>query len=185
MYPVYLVGRSVALREFQLTDTDSALRIVGDNRVTSWLSFDSRDRAQADAMIRGIVGRARQADRTEYYLAVEADRELIGFVRLGFSGVKAAKLGYAVHADHWGHGYATEAASLAIECGFSTLGLHRISAAIGPTNQPSLAIIKRLGFSCEGRIRDHVYTNGKWRDSLLYSILAHEWVQPPAVTGGS
>jgi ribosomal-protein-alanine N-acetyltransferase len=28
---------------------------------------------------------------------------------------------------------------------------------------------------CEGRIRDHVFTNGAWRDSLLYSVLDREW----------
>lgn len=27
----------------------------------------------------------------------------------------------------------------------------------------------------EGRIRDHMYTNGAWRDSGLFSILDHEW----------
>ncbi len=27
----------------------------------------------------------------------------------------------------------------------------------------------------EGRIRDHVHTNGQWRDSLLYSVLTDEW----------
>lgn len=26
----------------------------------------------------------------------------------------------------------------------------------------------------EGRIRDHVHTDGQWRDSLLYSVLTHE-----------
>jgi RimJ/RimL family protein N-acetyltransferase len=31
----------------------------------------------------------------------------------------------------------------------------------------------------EGRIRDHVYTNGRWRDSLLYSVLVNEWVRTP------
>jgi hypothetical protein len=27
----------------------------------------------------------------------------------------------------------------------------------------------------EGRIRDHVFTNHSWRDSLLYSVLEDEW----------
>jgi RimJ/RimL family protein N-acetyltransferase len=38
-------------------------------------------------------------------------------------------------------------------------------------------MLARLGFTPEGRMRDHVYTNGAWRDSLLYSILAPEWEQ--------
>jgi RimJ/RimL family protein N-acetyltransferase len=62
-----------------------------------------------------------------------------------------------------------------IDFGFQELKLHRISAAMGPDNATSVAIVRRLGMTYEGRIRDHVYTNGQWRDSLLYSILADEW----------
>jgi ribosomal-protein-alanine N-acetyltransferase len=60
---------------------------------------------------------------------------------------------------------------------FETLGLHRVSAAIGPENLASIAVVKRLGFSYEGRIRHHVFTNGAWRDSQLYSLLADEWTR--------
>lgn len=177
MYPVRLTGGAVQLREFTPDDAEQAFPLVGDDRVTQWLSFDSRSPAEAATMVNGIVERTRLEPRTEYYLAVtllEGD-EVIGFARLGFNGVKAAKLGYAIHADHWGHGYATDAARTLIDFGFAELGLHRISAAIGPDNAASIAVIKRLGFALEGCIRDHVWTNGAWRDSLLYSVLAHEW----------
>ncbi len=53
--------------------------------------------------------------------------------------------------------------------GFGELGLHRVSAAIGPDNAASVAVVRQAGFSYEGRIRDHAHTNGAWRDSLLYS----------------
>jgi RimJ/RimL family protein N-acetyltransferase len=115
--------------------------------------------------------------RPEYYLAIaepESDR-LVGFIRLAFSGVKAAKLGYAVRADEWRKGYATDAVRTMVTLGFRDLGLHRISAAIGPDNSGSIAVVRRLGLQYEGRIRDHVFTNGAWRDSLLYSVLDHEW----------
>lgn len=53
-------------------------------------------------MIEGAIARAQNEPRAEYYLAVMlADDQLIGFARLGFAGVKAAKLGYAIAANHW------------------------------------------------------------------------------------
>ena len=67
-----------------------------------------------------------------------------------------------------------------MEFGFRELKLHRISAAIGPDNAASIVIARRLGMTYEGRIRDHVFTNGKWRDSLLYSVLVDEWVAAEA-----
>jgi ribosomal-protein-alanine N-acetyltransferase len=57
---------------------------------------------------------------------------------------------------------------------FRVLELHRITAAIGPDNAPSIAVVKKLGFTREGRLRDHVLTNGAWRDSEFYSILMHD-----------
>nr|WP_232521406.1 GNAT family protein [Micromonospora phaseoli] len=84
-----------------------------------------------------------------------------------------------MNADHWGYGYATDAARVIIDYGFRELKLHRITAAIGPDNAASIAVVKRLGMQYEGRLRDHVYTNGAWRDSLLYSILAPEWTAAP------
>jgi RimJ/RimL family protein N-acetyltransferase len=92
------------------------------------------------------------------------------------NGVQAAKLGYAIKASEWGKGYATEAARLLLDFAFGPLGLHRVSAAIGPDNDASIALVKRLGLTHEGRLRDHVFTNGAWRDSLLFSVLAGEWV---------
>lgn len=177
MYPVALTGQRTRLREFKKDDADQALALVGDERVTAWLSFDARTRKEATAMIDGVVERAQANPRDEYYLAVTSRTgdEIIGFVRLGLSGVQAGKLGYAIHADQWGHGYATDVARTMLDFGFRELKLHRISAAVGPNNAASIAVVHHLGFRCEGCLRDHVYTNGAWRDSLLYSVLTHEW----------
>ncbi|MGV9306908.1 GNAT family N-acetyltransferase [Nonomuraea sp. NPDC003727] len=173
MHPVRLVGEKVILREFRPDDVDGAFRIVGDPRVTDWLSFDTRTRDQAADMVAGIVTRAKEEPRTEYYLAVTKHdaEELIGFARLGLSGVQAAKLGFAIVAEEWGCGFATDAARTLIAFGFESLNLHRISAAIGPKNSTSMLLVTKLGFVPEGRIRDHVFTNGQWRDSILYSML--------------
>lgn len=177
VHPVCLEGAGVVLREFRADDLDALATTVGDDRVTDSLSFDSRNHAQAAEMLAGIIDRATQDPRTEYYLAVTRppNDDVVGLCRLELGGVRAAKLGFAIGADHWGHGFATEATTTMVRFGFETLDLHRISAAIGPTNQASLAIANKLGMTHEGRIRDHVFTNNNWRDSLLFSVLAHEW----------
>jgi ribosomal-protein-alanine N-acetyltransferase len=168
-----LMGEQVALRDFRLDDLDDSLTVVGDQQVTSWLSFDRLSREQQEERLKGAVERAALQPRTEYYFAVtkKEDDRLIGFARLGLAGVRAAKLGYAIAAAHWSRGYATDAARTLIEFGFKELQLHRISAAIGPDNHASVAVVTRLGFHREGIIRDHVFSNGVWRDSILFSLL--------------
>lgn len=140
---VTLTGLRVRLREFRTDDLDASMAVVGDDRVTRFLSFDSKTRDQQAGLLTAAIDRAKQAPRTEYYLAVtnHDDDRLIGFTRLGLTGVEAAKLGYAVGADHWGNGYATDATRTMITFGFTTLGLHRITAAIGPDNAASIAVV--------------------------------------------
>jgi len=133
VYPVELEGAKVRLREFRLEDVEPALALVGDDRATRWPSFDSRTREQTVQMIEGTIERTQHDPRTEYYLAVVMpDDELVSFARLGLDGVQAANLGYAIAADHWGRGYAVDAAHTLTDFGFFALHLHRISAAIGP-----------------------------------------------------
>jgi RimJ/RimL family protein N-acetyltransferase len=183
MYPVQIEGSLTVLREFTRDDLDGVLAIVGDDRVTRWLSFDSRARDQAAGMLDGILERAQLEPRTEYYLAITTpsdQRQVLGFGRIGLDGVQAGKLGCALRVSAQGHGYATDAGKALTNFGFSVLGLHRISAAIGPDNASSIRLVQRLGFTYEGRIRHHVHTNGAWRDSLLYSVLENEWPQVAA-----
>jgi ribosomal-protein-alanine N-acetyltransferase len=178
MYPVTIAGERITLRDFEPDDLDPSMAIVGDDDVTRTLSFDSRSRDEQAARLSDDIARARGSPRPDYYLAIvarETDR-LIGFVRLGLLGThRGGELGYALRKDHWGQGYATEAARLMLDFAFSTAGLHRVQAATGPDNEPSRALLERLGFRYEGCIREHVFTNGAWRDSLLYSLLEHEW----------
>ena len=171
-----LHGTLTVLREFRTTDLDDYLAIAGDDRVTNWMAFDSYNRAKAEQSLAAMVTRAAEADRADYMLAVTRpdDDRVIGFGRIAPSGSRTAKLGYAIGADHWGHGYATDAARVLLDFAFGTLGTHRVTAAIGPENEASIAVVKRLGFTYEGHLRDHVFTNGAWRDSLLYSLLEAE-----------
>ncbi|MEV4278973.1 GNAT family N-acetyltransferase [Actinoplanes xinjiangensis] len=177
LYPVEISGRVVQLRESRKEDSAASLCVAGDDRVTRWLSYDSRSEAEAETMISGAMERARLEPRTEYYLAVTADDQFVGFCRLGFNGVKAAKLVYAIAADHWG----TDTQRTRLKClrttGSAHLGLHRISVAIAPDTNSSIEVAVKLGMQLEGRIRHHAFTNRGWRNSLLCSVLAEEWSQ--------
>ena len=172
-----LSGDLTTLREFRRTDLDDYLAVAGDDRVTNWMAFDSYDRDKAEEVLAGIVERSSRDDRPDHMLAVtrQDDDRLIGFARIAPSGPWGAKLGYAIHADQWGHGYATDAARTMLSFAFGPLHRHRVTAAIGPENEASIGVVKRLGFTYEGHLRDHVFTNGAWRDSLLYSLLESEF----------
>ena len=57
---------------------------------------------------------------------------------------------------------------------FGALGLHRVQAFIQPDNAASRALVEKLGFCCEGLLRNNLRVGGSWRDELLYALLGTE-----------
>ena len=128
---------------------------------------------------------AREAEaharpRVQYHLGIvwQPTGDLVGTARLGISAPshRGGDIGYGVRRDLWGRGIATEAATLLVDFGFRTLGLHRISAVHHPDNVASGRVLQKIGMRFEGRHRDHMYARGTWRDSMAYAILEDEWI---------
>jgi RimJ/RimL family protein N-acetyltransferase len=68
------------------------------------------------------------------------------------NGVGEVEVGWHLHPDSWGRGYATEAARAAIQRGFEA-GLPEVYAVVRPGNEASLAVCRRLGMAPLGRMR--------------------------------
>lgn len=76
-------------------------------------------------------------------------------------------------------GVNTECKRLVLEHAFETLGAERVQLKTDGRNTASQRAIERLGAVREGVLRHHMLTwDGVMRDTVMYSILAHEW---PAV----
>ncbi|MFF0309532.1 GNAT family N-acetyltransferase [Streptosporangium sp. NPDC004379] len=60
------------------------------------------------------------------------------------------EVGWHLHPDSWGNGYATEAARGAVERGFAS-GLEEVYALVKPDNDASMAVCRRLGMTPQGR----------------------------------
>ena len=91
------------------------------------------------------------------------------------------ELGYVFHPDHWGNGYATEAASAIITACFADWGGHRVAAQCNPENTASWRLLERLGFRREGHLVRNVSFAADaagdpvWQDTYCYAVLAEEW----------
>jgi ribosomal-protein-serine acetyltransferase len=55
--------------------------------------------------------------------------------------------------------------------------LNRVEIHCAAGNTKSAAIPRRLGFTLEGTIREGQFLNGRYHDTLLFSMLKREWVQ--------
>lgn len=87
-----------------------------------------------------------------------------------------AELGWALHPDHTGHGFATEAVEALIEECFTRLGVRRVIANCFLDNTASWRLMERVGMRREQHaVRESLHRSGEWLDSLTYALLAEEW----------
>jgi 8-oxo-dGTP diphosphatase len=95
----------------------------------------------------------RRAGRAEQFAVVERETGLL----LGCAGLRLAKdrksadLGYWLGRPAWGQGYGIEAARRLMEWGFAALPVERLTATVAADNDPSFALLRRIGFQDAGK----------------------------------
>lgn len=104
------------------------------------------------------------------------ENEPVGQVHLNCNWEETAEweIGWHLLPEHWGNGYAAEAAKAAARYAFANLRVHRIAAFINADNTRSAALAERIGMIREGRMREVRYIGGVRHDELVYSLLARE-----------
>jgi len=96
-------------------------------------------------------------------------------LRLASREHRQGEVGFILHPDHHGRGYATEAATVMLDLGFGELGLHRIEGRCDARNTGSARVLERLGMRREAHLRENEIFKGVWGDELVYAILEREW----------
>ena len=88
----------------------------------------------------------------------------------------SAEVGYWIHRDHEGRGYATEATAAVALWAFERLRLERLKVMAATCNQPSLCVIRKAGFTREGVLRRAQRLPGRkrWFDWVVASIIRPE-----------
>lgn len=95
-----------------------------------------------------------------------------GLITQEVDGNQELEIGYHLMKQHWGKGYATEAAQLFRDYGFERELAPSITSIIHPLNENSKRVARRNGMQL-------VSTNARFRDSEynLFRITKEEWQQ--------
>jgi ribosomal-protein-alanine N-acetyltransferase len=108
------------------------------------------------------------------WITRKEDGKIIGrvsFFNFAYGGMMSCACGYHLDKDATGNGYMTEAIKGAMAFVFDEYKMHRIEAFILPENEPSIALVKRLGFHYEGKRFSYMHINGRYRDHEAFYIL--------------
>jgi RimJ/RimL family protein N-acetyltransferase len=175
----------LVLRPFEARDLDGLFSYRSRDDVARYVYWDAQTREQVQASLEGkIAATAIRAEGDFLALAAEsaATGELVGDVVLGFESQEHAlgEIGYIVHPDHQGVGYATEMARPVLRIAFEELGLHRVIGRVEARNLASARVLEKLGMRREAHLVENEFVKGEWQSGLEYAILAREW---PAAEG--
>ena len=136
------------------------------------------DAAAVDAFIDERRDPARPGpEGGKIVLALDLDGRVIGDVTMKFgpSVNGQGEVGWIVHPDVSGQGYASEAAHAFIATAFLRWDLHRVFAQLDPRNVSSARLCERLGMRKEAHLREESWFKGEWGDLAIYSVLKREW----------
>ena len=158
------------LRERSVDDAEALFAAMSEPARMTWWSrapYTSVAELREDFVAKG-------GDWRSWAITRRDDDHAIGFVAAGRRRAGVSEIGYFLAGEAQGHGFAGEALT-ALAAQLFSEGQRRIFADCDPDNLRSIALLERLGFTREGRLRGEWHTHIGIRDSRIYGLLADEW----------
>lgn len=175
--PEQFTGERVLLRPYRPGDGRVFFEAIDRHRaeLATWVAWVDQYRTPEDgeAYVRRMQSKwmARSALILGIWSA-DGARYLGGTGFQGFDwAVPSLELGYFLHADARGKGYAGEAIRLITDFAFQSLGARRIWASCDALNTASVRLLERSGYLREATLRNECRDHhGTLRDTFIYAM---------------
>jgi RimJ/RimL family protein N-acetyltransferase len=171
----------LTLRPATIDDLDATWAIRRLEEVGRWLT-------RAPATIDEHRAHFTEPESLAKTLVIELEGKVIGdlMVAIGDAWAQAevsseargvqADLGWTLHPEHTGRGFAAEAVREVLRICFEDLGLRRVTADCFAANEASWRLMERVGMRREAHtVRDSLHRSGEWLDGYTYALLADDW----------
>lgn len=172
-FPV-LESERLIYRAYTNEDAATQYKLRSNRDVMRFMDTEvHHSEAESLEMIKWINQNYKAKEGINWVIVEKASNEMIGyfgFWRLMRVHVRA-EIGYALLPEFWEKGYMTEAAKTLLEFGFDELCLHSVEGNVNKLNSSSIKLLEKLGFRKEAHFRENYFFNGKFIDSIIYSML--------------
>lgn len=170
------------LRPLRLGDAEDHARYQGDPEAVRYLRWPVRTPEESREHLRRRAALSRlDVDGDVVVLAIEATvgpftGRVVGDLTLIASSAAqgSAEIGWIVHPEAQGRGYATEGARALLGLAFAGLGAHRVVAQLDDRNTASARLCERLGMRREAHHLEDEFCKGEWTSTLVYALLERE-----------
>jgi RimJ/RimL family protein N-acetyltransferase len=178
--PMHVETERLVIRPWRHEEAERLLDILGRIEVMKWLGDGEpvlvTELDEAHARIDRYNTERDDPPLGMWAVERKADGVVVGTVlllTLPNAEHGEVEIGWHLHPDSWGFGYASEAARGVLSHGFAA-GLPEIIAVAHLTNDPSIAVMRRIGMTDRGVVET-------WYDepSRCFAITAEEWSRSP------
>jgi RimJ/RimL family protein N-acetyltransferase len=171
-----LQGKLVLLRAARRDDMLAIHEYNNDPEVELAGGGDPPIPQSFERLLADFDAEAGKGGRNGASFIIEADDHCIGFCALFHfdEAGRTAALGITIgDKAFWGKGYGREAVQLLVDYAFRLRNLRRVWLTVNGRNQRAIRAYQACGFVEEGRLREHVWSNGAY-DDLVYMAVTRQ-----------
>jgi RimJ/RimL family protein N-acetyltransferase len=186
--PIEIETARLRLRQWCDADREPFATMNTDGRVMEFYPVPL-SRQASDAMVDRCRKLIDERGWGLWAVEVKADHTFIGYVGLhipvpALPCSPCVEVGWRLAFEHWGHGYAGEAAAVALQFGFEQLALPEIVSFTTLRNRRSMAVMERLGMLRDPDTFDHpsIPAGSGLREHCLYRLSCERWSSLPRVS---
>ncbi len=159
------------LRRLELLDAPFLFRMRSSAEVMRFVPRPLHTTVEeSKALIELILANLRDQEGITWAICLREEPALIGTIGLWKIDKPnhRAEIGYMLHHNDWGRGYATEALEAVENFGFKEMNLHSIEGHLDPDHAASIRVLEKRGFVKEAHFRENFLYEGKFLDTAVY-----------------
>jgi RimJ/RimL family protein N-acetyltransferase len=170
----------LTLRPYEPDDFDAALEYWSRPDVVRYLyleAFTPETYVERHSVLMGRTELNDEGDVLTLAIVPDGVDHVVGDVTLFWRSVehRSGEIGFILHPDYRGRGYAREASIPLLRMGFEQMELHRIIGRLDGRNDASANVLGGLGMRQEAHLVENEWVKGEWTDEKIFAMLRSEW----------
>lgn len=163
----------IILRELDDSDADNYFNYMSKPEMSSFVTAANlpSDNAKALEEVRYWASLFKNKRSIYWAIALKENNQLIGtagFNIISFNHLRA-EISYDLDPAFWGKGMMLKSIKAILKFADYSLALNRIQATVITTNQRSINVLERCGFSKEGLLKKYEIVDGEYKDYYMYA----------------
>jgi [ribosomal protein S5]-alanine N-acetyltransferase len=158
---IFLETQRLIIKEPSLNQLEQAFSLDSDSEVMYYVGGARTKESTLEWLEKNIQHQNNNGFGFGFVYEKETERFIgrAGLLYLAYDDTQPdIEVGYRLHKQYWGQGYATELTKALIEWGFDNLTVSRLVAVINPKNIRSRRVLEKAGMSYVGK---SIYNNAE------------------------